>query len=203
MSVYNYFDGFIKMTEKAKECADYLNMAINSYDKNSLEKQTEEIHEIEHNSDLIKHEIMANLVKEFLPPIEREDITNIIHYLDNVVDNIEDILVKMYILNLDSVTDEALEFVDLILSCVGMLSQCVAEFQNYKKSKRLKDLIVEVNSIEEKGDRLYIKVMRDLYKNGNSDYIIRWSKVYDLMEKCLDSCETVADELEVVMLKNL
>ncbi len=203
MSVYNYFDGFIKMTEKAKECADYLNMAINSYDKNSLEKQTEEIHEIEHNSDLIKHEIMANLVKEFLPPIEREDITNIIHYLDNVVDNIEDILVKMYILNLDSVTDEALEFVDLILSCVDMLSQCVAEFQNYKKSKKLKDLIVEVNSIEEKGDRLYIKVMRDLYKNGNSDYIIRWSKVYDLMEKCLDSCETVADELEVVMLKNL
>lgn len=203
MSVYNYFDGFIKMTEKAKECADYLNMAINSYDKNSLEKQTEEIHEIEHNSDLIKHEIMANLVKEFLPPIEREDITNIIHYLDNVVDNIEDILVKMYILNLDSVTDEALEFVDLILSCVDMLSQCVVEFQNYKKSKRLKDLIVEVNSIEEKGDRLYIKVMRDLYKNGNSDYIIRWSKVYDLMEKCLDSCETVADELEVVMLKNL
>lgn len=203
MSVYNYFDGFIKMSEKAKECADYLNMAINSYDKNSLEKQTEEIHEIEHNSDLIKHEIMANLVKEFLPPIEREDITNIIHYLDNVVDNIEDILVKMYILNLDSVTDEALEFVDLILSCVDMLSQCVAEFQNYKKSKKLKDLIVEVNSIEEKGDRLYIKVMRDLYKNGNSDYIIRWSKVYDLMEKCLDSCETVADELEVVMLKNL
>lgn len=203
MSVYNYFDGFIKMTEKAKECADYLNMAINSYDKNSLEKQTEEIHEIEHNSDLIKHEIMANLVKEFLPPIEREDITNIIHYLDNVVDNIEDILVKMYILILDSVTDEALEFVDLILSCVDMLSQCVAEFQNYKKSKKLKDLIVEVNSIEEKGDRLYIKVMRDLYKNGNSDYIIRWSKVYDLMEKCLDSCETVADELEVVMLKNL
>ena len=203
MSVYNYFDGFIKMTEKGKECADYLNMAINSYDKNSLEKQTEEIHEIEHNSDLIKHEIMANLVKEFLPPIEREDITNIIHYLDNVVDNIEDILVKMYILNLDSVTDEALEFVDLILSCVDMLSQCVAEFQNYKKSKKLKDLIVEVNSIEEKGDRLYIKVMRDLYKNGNSDYIIRWSKVYDLMEKCLDSCETVADELEVVMLKNL
>ncbi|WP_055079392.1 DUF47 domain-containing protein [Lagierella massiliensis] len=203
MSVYNYFDGFIKMTEKAEECADYLNMAINSYDKNSLEKQTEEIHEIEHNSDLIKHEIMANLVKEFLPPIEREDITNIIHYLDNVVDNIEDILVKMYILNLDSVTDEALEFVDLILSCVDMLSQCVAEFQNYKKSKKLKDLIVEVNSIEEKGDRLYIKVMRDLYKNGNSDYIIRWSKVYDLMEKCLDSCETVADELEVVMLKNL
>lgn len=203
MSVYNYFDGFIKMTEKAKECADYLNMAINSYDKNSLEKQTEEIHEIEHNSDLIKHEIMANLVKEFLPPIEREDITNIIHYLDNVVDNIEDILVKMYILNLDSVTDEALEFVDLILSCVDMLSQCVAEFQNYKKSKKLKDLIVEVNSIEEKGDRLYIKVMRDLYKNGNSDYIIRWSKVYDLMEKCLDSCETIADELEVVMLKNL
>ena len=203
MSVYNYFDGFIKMSEKAKECADYLSKSMNSYDKNTLEKQTEEIHDIEHRSDLIKHEIMANLVKEFLPPIEREDITNIIHYLDNVVDNIEDILVKMYILNLDSVTDEALEFSKLIVSCVDMLSKCVEEFSNYKKSKKLKELIVEVNSIEEEGDRLYIKTMRDLYKNDNTDYIIRWSKIYGLMEKCLDSCETVADDLEVVMLKNL
>ena len=203
MSVYNYFDGFIKMSEKAKECADYLSNSMNSYDKNTLEKQTEEIHDIEHRSDLIKHEIMANLVKEFLPPIEREDITNIIHYLDNVVDNIEDILVKMYILNLDSVTDEALEFSKLIVSCVDMLSKCVEEFSNYKKSKKLKELIVEVNSIEEEGDRLYIKTMRDLYKNDNTDYIIRWSKIYGLMEKCLDSCETVADDLEVVMLKNL
>ena len=176
---------------------------MNSYDKNTLEKQTEEIHDIEHRSDLIKHEIMANLVKEFLPPIEREDITNIIHYLDNVVDNIEDILVKMYILNLDSVTDEALEFSKLIVSCVDMLSKCVEEFSNYKKSKKLKELIVEVNSIEEEGDRLYIKTMRDLYKNDNTDYIIRWSKIYGLIEKGLDSCETVADELEVVMLKNL
>lgn len=203
MAVYNYFDGFIKMSEKAKECADYLSNSMNSYDKNTLEKQTEEIHDIEHRSDLIKHEIMANLVKEFLPPIEREDITNIIHYLDNVVDNIEDILVKMYILNLDSVTDEALEFSKLIVSCVDMLAKCVEEFPNYKKSKKLKKLIVEVNSIEEEGDRLYIKTMRDLYKNDNIDYIIRWSKIYGLMEKCLDSCETVADELEVVMLKNL
>lgn len=203
MSVYNYFDGFIKMSEKARECADYLSNSMNSYDKNTLEKQTEEIHDIEHRSDLIKHEITANLVKEFLPPIEREDITNIIHYLDNVVDNIEDILVKMYILNLDSVTDEALEFSKLIVSCVDMLAKCVEEFPNYKKSKKLKELIVEVNSIEEEGDRLYIKTMRDLYKNDNIDYIIRWSKIYGLMEKCLDSCETVADELEVVMLKNL
>lgn len=203
MSVYNYFDGFIKMSEKARECADYLSNSMNSYDKNTLEKQTEEIHDIEHRSDLIKHEIIANLVKEFLPPIEREDITNIIHYLDNVVDNIEDILVKMYILNLDSVTDEALEFSKLIVSCVDMLAKCVEEFPNYKKSKKLKELIVEVNSIEEEGDKLYIKTMRDLYKNDNIDYIIRWSKIYGLMEKCLDSCETVADELEVVMLKNL
>ena len=84
-----------------------------------------------------------------------------------------------------------------------MLAKCVEEFPNYKKSKKLKELIVEVNSIEEEGDRLYIKTMRDLYKNDNIDYIIRWSKIYGLMEKCLDSCETVADELEVVMLKNL
>ncbi|MDO5018205.1 MAG: DUF47 family protein [Lagierella massiliensis] len=203
MSVYNYFDGFVNMSEKAKECGEYLTQSIKSYDKNLLEKNAIEIHKIEHESDLIKHDIMENLVKEFLPPIEREDITNIIHYLDNVVDNIEDVLLKIYVLNVDSITEEAIEFCELINKCVDMLNKCIIEFPNFKRSKDLKKYIIEVNSIEEKADILYIKVMRDLYKNANADYIIRWGKIYELMEKCMDSCEIVADELEVVMLKNL
>ena len=36
MSVYNYFDGFIKMSEKARECADYLSI----HWKNKLKKFT-------------------------------------------------------------------------------------------------------------------------------------------------------------------
>ncbi len=203
MAVYNYFYGFVRMSERAKECSIYLNNVLKSYDRTNMEKQTLEIHEIEHKSDLIKHEIMENLVKEFLPPIEREDITDILHFIDNVVDNIEEIFIKLYVMDVDTITDEAIQFSQLIIKCVDMLHKCVLEFHNFKKSKNLKKLIVEVNSIEEEGDRLYIKVMRDLYKNATPDYIIRWAKIYDLMEKCLDSCETVADQLEVVILKNM
>ncbi|HHX68508.1 MAG: DUF47 family protein [Miniphocaeibacter sp.] len=203
MSVYNYYDGFVRMSKKAQECAYYLNNEFKNFDKSILESKIKEIHAIEHESDEIKHEIMENLVKEFLPPIEREDIMNITHFLDNVTDNLEEVLINLYILNIDSITDRAIELSELIIECVETMYKCIEELHNFKKSKTLLSLIISVNTIEEEGDTLYLKTMNELYrKNSDPIYIMTWSKIYDLLEKCLDSCEAVADELEVIILKN-
>ncbi|QQK07916.1 DUF47 domain-containing protein [Miniphocaeibacter halophilus] len=203
MSVYNYYEGFVRMSKKAKECAYYLNNELKNFDKSILESKIDEIHAIEHESDEIKHEIMENLVKEFLPPIEREDIMIITHYLDNVTDNLEEVLINLYILNIDSITDKSIAFSELIIECVETMHKCLEELHNFKKSKILLPLIISVNTIEEKGDVLYLETMNELYrKNTDPIYIMAWSKIYDLLEKCLDSCESVADELEVIILKN-
>ncbi len=203
MSVYNYFDGFVKMSEKAKECAKYLNNEFKSFDKVELPSRIEEIHAIEHESDTIKHEIMENLVKEFLPPIEREDIMGLTHFLDNVTDNLEEVLRNVYIFGVEEITDEAIKLSELIIECVDTMHKCMEELHNFKKSKTLKGLVISVNNIEEEGDELYLQTMKNLYNNGNDPlYIMIWTKIYDLLEKCLDSCETVAGELETIALKN-
>lgn len=202
MSVYNYFDGFLRMSEKTKECAKFLNEELKEFDKSELDNQVKKMHTIEHSSDEIKHEIMENLVREFLPPIEREDITNLSHCLDNVTDNIEEVLRNIYIFGVDSVTDEAIDFSELIIECVDAMYECVKELHNYKKSKKLKNLIISINTIEEKGDNLYLEIMKDLYLKEDALYILKWSEIYESLEKCLDSCEIVAGEIETIVLKN-
>ena len=199
---YNYFDSFIRMSEKAKECALFLNKEIKNLDINKLEEKIEEIHMIEHASDEINHEIMENLVKEFLPPIEREDITSLAKKLDNIVDNIEEVLRSIYIFGIDSISEEAIILSDLIITCVDAVNQLLRELKNFKKSKGIKDLIILVNTLEEQGDGLYLDNMRKLYLGDNPIHIIRWSKIYDILEKCLDSCERVVDEIETIILKN-
>lgn len=202
MAVYNYFDGFVRMSEKSKECAKFLNTELKSFNKSNLDEKVKELHSIEHASDEIKHEIMENLVREFLPPIEREDITTLTHCLDNVTDNIEEVLRNIYIFGVESITNEAIEFSELVIECVEALYQCIKELHNYKKSKTLKNLIISINTIEEKGDDLYLRVMKDLYLKDDAMYIIKWSEIYDRLEKCLDSCEIVAGEVETIILKN-
>ncbi|WP_099202915.1 DUF47 domain-containing protein [Miniphocaeibacter massiliensis] len=203
MSVYNYYNGFAKMSEKAKECAKYLNNELKSFDKSTLPSKIDEIHLIEHESDEIKHEIMENLVKEFLPPIEREDIMGLTHYLDNVTDNLEEVLRSIYMYGIENITDEAIKLSELIIKCVDSMHKCMEELHNFKKSKSLKSLIITVNNIEEEGDEYYLKTMKNLYSSEKDTlYILSWTKIYDLLEKCLDSCETVAGELETIVLKN-
>ena len=202
MSVYNYYDGFVRMSRKSAECATYLNNELKDFSISNLDKKIEEIHVIEHESDEIKHEIMENLVKEFLPPIEREDITNLTHYLDNVTDNIEEVLRNIYIFGVEEITEDAIILSELIIKCVDSMNECVEEIHNFKKSKKLKNMIIAVNTIEEEGDELYLSVMKKLYLNDDAKYIMKWSKIYDVMEKCLDSCENVAGEIETIILKN-
>ncbi|MDL2310744.1 DUF47 family protein [Peptostreptococcaceae bacterium OttesenSCG-928-C18] len=203
MSVYNYYNGFVRMSEKAQECAKYLNNEFKCFDTSILPSKVEEIHVIEHASDEIKHEIMENLVKEFLPPIEREDIMLLTHYLDNVTDNLEEVLRSIYMFGIEGMTEEAVKFSEYVIECVDSMHKCMEEFHNFKKSKKLKELIITVNNIEEKGDDFYLETMKNLYSSGKDVlYIVSWTKIYDLLEKCLDSCETVAGELETIILKN-
>ena len=39
-----------------------------------LEEYLDEMHKIENSADMKKHDMLDRLAKEFIPPIEREDI---------------------------------------------------------------------------------------------------------------------------------
>ena len=77
------------------------------------------------------------------------------------------------------------------------------EFADFKKSKTLHGLIVEINALEEEGDRVYMEIMRRLHSEVTDPLeIIAWREIYNYLEKCCDACEHVADVVESVMMKN-
>ena len=64
-------------------------------------------------------------------------------------------------------------------------------------------MVVEINRLEEEGDKLYTKYMRALYRECNDVLeIIKWSKIFTSFEKCFDACETVANNIESIAMKN-
>jgi uncharacterized protein Yka (UPF0111/DUF47 family) len=78
------------------------------------------------------------------------------------------------------------------------------DFGNFKKSKQLNKILIDINDYEEEADRLYLKSMRDLYVNHSNDpiYVLTWNNLFMLMEKCVDACEHVADVMSTIILKN-
>ena len=199
-----YFEGFVTGMESACRAAEYLETLIEHFDPAKLEEQVEEIHHIEHEADLNKHALMQKLAKEFITPIEREDIILLLQQIDNVTDFIEDVVRKMFMYNVQAVRYEAIEFASIIKQCCYESRDALKELPGFQKSnQRLFDAIVKVNEFEEAGDRLYCAAMRRLYcENAEPLERITWTKTFDWMEACCDACEDVMESVEMVTMKN-
>lgn len=198
-----YFDAFSKGIFCAHDAAIMLQKCFEGYDFNILETKLEQMHRIEHTADEIKHEMMRRLVKEFLPPIEREDIVELSRCIDNVTDTIEEVLLQMYMFHVTILRDDVTQFTDLMTKCCEALKEMMLQFQNFRKSATLQEKIIEINGLEEEGDRLYSQAMCTLYREETDPKaILIWTRIYDCLEKCFDECEDVADMVEQVILKN-
>ena len=198
-----YFENFIQCVECGCQAAMMLEENLANFDVNRLSENLDELHKIEHDADKKKHEMMGVLVKAFITPIEREDIILLSQCIDEVTDQIEDVLIRIYINNVHTIRPEALQFTKVIIRCCKVLKEIMEEFANFKKSKTLHGLIIEINALEEAGDRLFIDSMRRLHTEVTDPLeIIAWREIYNFLEKCCDACEHVADAVESVIMKN-
>ena len=198
-----YFQNFIECVECGCQAAKMLEDNLNHFDTGLLQDKLDELHRIEHDADKKKHEMMAVLVKAFITPIEREDIILLSQSIDEVTDKIEDVLIRIYINNVQQIRPEALAFIKVIIRCCEALKEVMEEFADFRKSKTLHGLIIEINALEEEGDRLFIESMRKLHAEVTAPIeIIAWREIYVYLEKCCDACEHVADVVESVIMKN-
>lgn len=198
-----YFDDFIKMIDLSCRAAELLKASLDDFNPETLPARRAAMHEIEHAEDEVRHEMLRRLAREFVTPIDREDIIALANEMDDITDNIEDILIRMYMYNVKSVRPEAIRFADVIVGCTKALQQAMTEFPNFHKSTTLKKSIIAVNTMEESGDVIYVDAVRTLYESGSNPLeVSAWSELFDRLEDCCDICEHVANTMEVIIMKN-
>ncbi len=200
---FNYFDSFVRMVDYSCHAADLLNEIMNNFNPDVLHDKTVKMHSIEYQGDQERHEMIRNLLHEFITPIEREDIMALADAIDTVTDTIEDVLMRLYMYNIKEIYACALAISDIIVKSCYALKSALSEFHNFRKSKSLHDLLVYVNDLEEEGDKLYTKAMRNLYVSSKDVMqVIAWDQTFDYLEMCCDACEEVANVMEYIVMKN-
>ena len=193
---FDYFLYFKQISEIICEAAEFLHRVLRDFDSNALQKSIDYMHEIE-------HEMTQLLAHEFITPIEREDIVALAQELDNVVDKLEDVLLRIYMFGVKAIRKEAVAFSGVIVKCSGELDKVLAEFKNFKNSATIRDGIVAVNHYESDGDALLVENIRMLSASAVPDReFYMWTDIYEHLEECLDACEDVADIIESVIMKN-
>ncbi len=200
---YNYFEEFLKVTEYIKDSSCKLKELINDYNMDKLDKSMEKIHKLEHSSDRVVHKMREYLIKDFLPPIEREDIAVIINKLDDIEDGIDEIAIDFKILNVKSMKDDLLELSDVLVKAANAVGGVFEKLSDLKHPELIKEKVIVVNKLEEQGDRVYERVVSNLYKDEKDPIeLIKWDKIYRSFEETIDSCEAISDCIQDVIMKN-
>ena len=161
------------------------------------------LHGIEHEGDLIRHQIVSELSRAFITPSGAR-ICQALRCIDDLTDSIRGHSDPYRHFNITSIRPEAIEFINLIVDAADATKEALVEFKNFKKSKTINSMIININKLEEDGDKLYHDSVRRLFveEEGNILEIIRWREAFEIMEHCCDAFEDVADIIESIVMKN-
>ena len=198
-----YFDNFLAAAEHCNKAALYLQECLTNFDYSNIRLMMEKMHSIEHAADGVKHEMTAALAKAFVTPLEREDMAQISANIDEVADSIEEVMQRIFVDRIQVIVPEAIDFAEKIVECSQMMTDMLKELANFKKPKKLHDMIINLSHKEEECDRLYLEAtLKSADFSSDVLTVICWREIFDKLEKCADACEHVGDSIETIVMKN-
>jgi uncharacterized protein len=196
-----FYSMFVETAENTCKAALMLEDLMTNF--TDVDNKIKKIEDVEHECDKRVHKILAQLNKSFITPIDREDIYLIAKELDNITDDIEATAHRFNMFNVSSIREEAKKLTELIVVSTKELKDVMSELKNMKKSKTLKEKIIEINRIENEGDEIYRSAMTSLFKHEKDAIeVIKWKEILEYLENTLDACEDVANIIEGVVMKN-
>jgi predicted phosphate transport protein (TIGR00153 family) len=172
----------------------------------ALDTQAAHLTEVEHWADEVTHQIMAALNRTFVTPIDREDIADLAHALDDVVDFMEAALTRMLLFKLRVPSRLAQDLARIVLLQAEAIRRAIPLLRHKSDMERIHDCLVEINRLENEGDRLLERALASLYDDvpdmqGLVERL-KWREVYELLETATDRSEDVANVLEAIVLKH-
>ena len=117
----NYYDEFIEMTDYAVNISHALYDYSNTYSYEQSKEFEQKVHEQENLADNTQHMILNYLIKDFVPPIDREDIISVSRRLDDVIDNIDEVVIDLDIFLVETLRDDFLNYVSLFAKAMFFL----------------------------------------------------------------------------------
>ncbi|HRM23712.1 MAG TPA: DUF47 family protein [Enterococcus aquimarinus] len=200
---YNYFNTMELLSENAYLAAEHLETIFENYNAEELIENSEVIHQLEKKNDLLVDELTNQLYDAFITPIDREDILIISECLDDIIDGINSMTYLLENLVVTTIRPETQTFSAFVSRAAKGVHLAMIEFPKFKNSKKLKQLILEVNEIESEGDLLYSRLKKQLFSEEKDLLeIIKWKEIYDCFESIINDTERVVDIIDGMIIKN-
>jgi len=194
-----YFDMFNRMATQMTECSLLLQKLFSDFDNRVA--YADKIKDVEHNCDLLTHEIVKKLNQTFITPFDREDIHALASGLDDIVDAIEYTAKRVILYRVEEPTEHARRMADVLVRIVASLENAIRSLEN-DGDQVLKECIT-IHGLENEGDTYHHEAVDELFsQETNPITLLKMKELYAKMERTIDKCEDVSNVLEAIVLKN-
>ncbi len=154
----------------------------------------------EQEGDRITHDIIHRLNSTSVTPIDREDIFSLASGLDDVVDFTEEAADFMGLYNIEAPMEQAQQLTRVLEDSCRNIAEALKRLRGFQD---LNHYLVEVNRLENEGDRITREALASLFKGGIDPMIvIKWKDIFDRLEHAIDATERVANILEGIVVKH-
>ena len=158
-----------------------------------------EILNCESEGDRITHDIIQRLNQTFVTPLDREDIHELASALDDVVDYTEEVADYLGLYRIEAPMAQAQDLAKVLHQAARQIAEAMPRLRGFKD---LSHYTVEINRLENDGDRITREAIASLFDNGiDPMVVIRWKDIFERLEEAIDATEHVANILEGIMVK--
>jgi hypothetical protein len=195
-----FFDLFTAAGENALETARLAERRFREFPERNVSQA--EVKALEHRGDEITREIIELLNTQYITPFDREDIYELAKSIDDVVDYIENASDLLGLYKVEAPMEQAVDQCRVLVESAAHLSNALSEL---KQLRRVQPHIVEVKRLEDEGDRIVRDAIAALFEDEDVDprTIIRWKDIFEALEDAVDACETAADLVGNIVVKNV
>jgi uncharacterized protein len=193
-----FFDLFEEAGGNILRAAELLEQMLRAYPENR--ELAREILICEQHGDRITHDIVQRLNNTFVTPIDREDILALASALDDIVDFTEEVADFLGLYKIEAPMEHAEKMAKVLVLATQQIAEAMPRLRGFKD---VSGFTVEINRLENDGDRLVREALASLFDDGiDPMVVIRWKDIYERLEAAIDATEKVAYTLEGIVLKN-
>jgi uncharacterized protein len=194
-----FYDLFTRAGENLFATARLAEQRFREFPQTSVEH--ERVKELENQGDDLTKEIIDLLNTQYITPFDREDIYELAKEIDDVVDYIEHASDLLGLYKVDSLMEQAVDQCRVLVEAAEHLSKALAEL---RQLRRVEPHIVQVKQLEDEGDRIERTAIAGLFRDEVDPLtVIRWKDIFESLEDAIDACETAADLVGNIVVKNV
>lgn len=156
----------------------------------------------ENANDDLTHTIFTDLARNFITPIDREDI----HYLATSLDDVADFILasakNLELFAIGKPDETCRELARLVNEGSKIVQMAVQNLRYMHKTNAQNEFVVAINSMENEADEVYDRAIQHLFANEKDPItLIKMRDLYTTLELATDKCEDVGNVIESIMLK--